>query len=203
MGNRERKPHSTWLGRFLRGRRLDRNQLRRGSDRAETAVIVLLAVAFAAGAPFAALGGGAWVHAVAQRQQAEQRADWRTVPAVTLTAAGAGGGPGGGYLNADAKARWTAPDGAVITSQIPVPAGTRAGQTIRVWVARDGTLTGPPLQDSQVSARVVMGEAGAVAGLAVTVALAGVASRRSLDRHRLAAWESEWRSTGPRWTTRA
>ena len=84
-----------------------------------------------------------------------------------------------------------------------MPSDTPAGTTVRIWVARDGTLTGPPLADSQVSTRTVLAEIGAVTGLAVTVAVAGAAARKSLDRHRMSAWEAEWRSAGPRWTTRA
>ena len=38
------------LGRWLRGRRIDRNPLRRGSDRAQTAMLGLLLAAFLAGA---------------------------------------------------------------------------------------------------------------------------------------------------------
>ena len=46
------------LARLLRGRRLDRNPLRRGSDRAETIVIGALLAAFLAAAPFAAHAAG-------------------------------------------------------------------------------------------------------------------------------------------------
>jgi hypothetical protein len=28
-------------------------------------------------------------------------------------------------------------------------------------------------------------------------------TRWTLDKRRIAAWDAEWRSTGPRWTTRA
>ena len=54
----QRSPSSSWLGRLLRGRRLDRNPLRRGSDRVETAIAGVLLAAFLAGAPFAAHAAG-------------------------------------------------------------------------------------------------------------------------------------------------
>lgn len=202
MGSRQRKPRSTGLGRLIRGRSLGRNPLRRGSDRAETVIIAMLAAAFAASVPFAAAAADEWGHAAAHREQIAQQADRSRVPAVTLTEPSAFSGEAGAALTAEAKARWTAPDGTAVVSQIPVPLGTRPGSTVRIWVARDGAVTNQPLLDSQVSGWAALAEAGAVAGLAVTLTIAGAASRKSLDRHRLAAWEAEWRTAGPRWTTR-
>jgi hypothetical protein len=56
-----RRLGTSWLARLLRGRRLDRNPLRRGSDRAETVVLAALLAAFLAAAPFAAQAAGPWV----------------------------------------------------------------------------------------------------------------------------------------------
>ena len=56
---------TSWLARLLRGRRLDRNPLRRGTDRAETVVFGALLAGFLAAAPFAAHAAGAWAHASA------------------------------------------------------------------------------------------------------------------------------------------
>jgi hypothetical protein len=53
MGSSERTPKATLMGRLVRGRRFDRNPLRRAADRAETIAGVLLLVAFLAGAPLA------------------------------------------------------------------------------------------------------------------------------------------------------
>jgi hypothetical protein len=200
MGLTQRQPHNTRLGRFVRGRRLDRNPLRRASDRAETAMLAALAAAFLAGAPFAAQASGAWVHTALQREQAAQESSWRLVPAVLLTEAGTGvrGAP-----VPEAKARWIAPYGETITSDIPVPSGAQAGTTVRIWVARDGTPTQPPLLDSQVSNEVDCAEAGGVVALAATLAVVGFLARRSLDKRRMAAWDAEWRAAGPRWTMRA
>jgi len=57
-----RKPRTYWLGRVLRGRRLDRNPLRRRSDRVETTVLGLLLAAFLAGAPFVTHAAGSWAY---------------------------------------------------------------------------------------------------------------------------------------------
>lgn len=203
MGSAQRKPRSSWLGRFVRGRRLDRNPLRRGSDRAETAVLAALVAGFLAGAPFAAQASGAWVQATAQREQAAQESARHLVPAVLLTGASPTVRDSLAAPAFEAKARWTAPDGAKVTGDIPAASGTRAGTTVRVWVTRDGALSDPPLLDSQVAGDVAFAEAGAVAALALATGVTGALARRSLDKRRMAAWDTEWRATGPRWTTRA
>jgi hypothetical protein len=187
--------------RFLRGRRLDRNPLRRASDRVETVVLALLVAAFLAGLPFAAGAAGAVTRAVAGRVQAVQRATRSEVPAILLRAAPLSTAAPG--VLPDVAARWTAPDGVRRTGQVSVLPGTPAGTTVRVWVTRDGQLTGPPMPDSQVCGQVALAEAGAGAALALVLCLAGLLARRSLDRRRAAAWDEEWRVTGPRWTTRA
>ena len=45
-------------------------------------------------------------------------------------------------------------------------------------------------------AAVVVGDAG------ITLLISHALCRLVLDRRRLAAWESAWSLTGPRWTTR-
>ena len=143
MGSKQRKPRATLTGRFLRGRRFDRNPLRRAADRAETIVLALLLVAFLVGAPLAALASGAWAHTMAQRAELAQAATRRQVTAVVLTTAAT---PMVGSWDQDsvAQARWTAPDGTVVTGEMPVPAGTEAGASIPVWTTRDGQLTRTP-----------------------------------------------------------
>jgi hypothetical protein len=197
MGRTRGKPHNTRLSRFIRGRRLDRNPLRRGSDRAETAILAALVAAFLAGAPFAAQATGAWTRAALQREQAAQESSWHLVPAILLTAASTGVRVSNVAPGPQAKARWIAPNGTTIISSIPVTSGGHPGTTVRIWVARDGGLAQQPLMDSQVSSEVGCAEVGTVAALAVTLAFVGFLGRRSLDKRRLAAWDTEWRSAGP------
>ena len=71
------EPWAAFASRFVRGRRFDRNPLRRSADRAETIVLALLLVAFLVGAPLAALASGAWAHAMAQRAELAQTASAR------------------------------------------------------------------------------------------------------------------------------
>ena len=58
MSARKRQPGATRLSRFVRGQRLDRNPLRRATDRAETIVLTVLVILLLAGGPFAALATG-------------------------------------------------------------------------------------------------------------------------------------------------
>ena len=189
----------TWLRRVLRAQKLDRNPLRRGSDRAETAVLVILLTAFLAGAPFAAHAAGSWTYAASAREAQAQQAALHQVRATLLQAAGPWGLSEGG---AEVPARWKAPDGQVRSGQIFVPAGAPAGSTVAVWVNQAGQLTDSPLQPSQVTGRAEMARVLAVAALAVALIVVGWAVRRALDRRRLAAWDAEWLATGPRWSSR-
>jgi len=199
MGTRRQNVRVTRLGRFVRGRRPDRNPLRRATDRAETIVLALLVIAFLAGAPFAALGSGSWAFARAHEAQLTEEASWHQVPARVLKL----DSQGDAYAGPQAQARWTAPDGKVITGEIPVPLDTVAGATIQQWVTSDGQLTNAPMQDSQVSGIAYFAGAFGVIALVILLVIIGMLARRALDKRRMAAWDAEWRVTGPRWTTRA
>lgn len=186
---------------LVRGRRFDRNPLRRASDRAETLVLILLAVAFVVGAPLAALATGGLARAAALKAQHAQQAVVRQVTAVVLAVTAPP--PVGERLAWQAEARWRAPDGRVVTHEVRLPYRPAVGGSLRVWTDRAGDLATAPLLDSQVAGQATTGEALGVAGTAVVLALAGGLSRWTLNRRRLAAWEADWQETGPRWTTRA
>ena len=192
-------PRSTWLGRLLRGRRPDRNPLRRGSDRAETAMLSVLIAAFLAMAPFAAHAAGSWTYAASAREAQAQQAALHQVPATLLQAAAPWNLSESG---SEANARWKAPDGRESTGQVFVLSGATAGSTVMLWVNQAGQLTDSPLQHGQVTGRAVMARVLAVAALAVMLIVVGWAARWALDRRRLAAWDAEWLATGPRWSPR-
>jgi hypothetical protein len=143
---------TSWLARLLRGRRLDRNPLRRGSDRAETIVIGALLAVFLAAAPFAAHAAGAWGHDSAARQAQAQRASLVQVAATLLWSAPVltGYGSGSGFA---AEARWRAPDGPVRTGELLVTPDAAASHSTRIWVDQTGRLTNPPLSGDQMTGR--------------------------------------------------
>jgi hypothetical protein len=197
-----RNAQTTWLGRLLRGRRPDRNPLRRKSDVVETAMLAALVVGFIAGAPSAALASGGWMHATAHRVQVEQEASRHQVTAVVLQAVPDTQGGGVGSLDHLTPAWWTAPDGHRVAGVIPQPEGTAAGATTKVWTTRDGLLTDPPLTDWQVASQERLAEMLSVVVLAIVLAITGALARWALDKRRMAAWDADWRATGPRWTAR-
>jgi hypothetical protein len=186
---------------MLRGWRLDRNPVRRGSDRAETAVLGVLLAAFLAVAPFAGHAAGSWAYAASAREAQAQQARVHQVPATLLQAAS----PWTAYNAGDAPyvdARWRAPDGQVRTGQVFVLSAAAAGSTVMVWTNQAGQLTVPPLQHAQVVNRADQAATAAVAVLAITLIVVGWLARRSLDRRRLAAWGADWLANGPSWTPR-
>jgi hypothetical protein len=202
-GMRSMRFRTSWLARLLRGRRLDRNPLRRGSDRAETVVLGALLAAFLAAAPFAAHAAGSWVYATCAREAQAQRAVLRQVPATLLQAPPKVTAlPGAGVIPLGVDARWRAPDGQVRTGLLFAPAGQTAGSTVLVWVDHAGRLADSPLGHAQLATRAQLGEEVAVGVLAITLAVIGWLARRALDRRRMAAWDADWLATGPRWTPR-
>jgi hypothetical protein len=201
MTQRGHIPGISWLDRLLRGLRPDRNPLRRGSDRAETAVLAALLAVFLAGAPFVAHAAGHWASASAVREAQAQRARLSQATATLVRQAPIWSG----YGSADGavtQARWRAPDGQARTGEVFVTAGTLAGGTVRIWVDRAGLMANPPLTRDQVTGRTQLAAGVAVTGLAVVLAAAGWLTRRSLDRRRLAGWDAEWLANGPRWSPR-
>jgi hypothetical protein len=202
MSAREPKAGASRLGRFVRLWRFDHNPLRRATDRLETAVLALLVAGFLVGAPVATLATGAWIHDMAQRTQSAQEASSREVTAVVLAVTD----PTAGRENlvaGQAQARWTAPDGREVTHEVPVPSGTVVGGTLHVWTDRTGDLTAAPLLDSQVADQSTTAEVAGALVSAGVLALAGTLAHWTLNRRRMAAWDTDWHATGPRWTTRA
>ncbi len=196
-----RQLHTTWASRWLRGRRPDRNPLRRGSDRAETAVFVLLLAAFIAAAPFAAYGAANWSHAASVRAERVQQASSRQVRAVLLEAAiNLGSYSSGTGMGFEADARWRAPDGQVQTGLVAVSARARAGSTVTITTNQAGQLI-VPWSPPEIAERADLAGTVAVAALLVALIVAAALTRWGLDRRRLAAWDAEWLAMGPRWST--
>jgi hypothetical protein len=192
-----------WLARLLRGRRLDRNPVRRGSDRGETVVLGALLAAFLAAAPFAAHTAGSWAYASYAREAQAQRAALRQVPATLLQAPPEMTAyPGAGDIPLGVNARWRAPDGQLRTGLVFGPAGATAGSTVPVWVNHVGQLVDPPLGHAQLATRAQLARELAAGTLAVVLIVIGWLTRRALDRRRMAAWDADWLATGPRWTPR-
>ncbi len=179
---------------------LDGNPLRRRTDKiAAYGALVLLAL-FLVGAPIVGIAAGPWAYRLTMSEHRGQRS-WHQVTAVLLQTAPV---ELGSYdtSGSPSLARWTPPAGPPREGMISVPAGTRPAAVSGFWVDGSGRWAGPPLSPRIAAVRV------AAAVVISTLMLAGVlASMASfsgwlLDRRRLAGWEADWDSVGPRWTRR-
>jgi hypothetical protein len=181
---------------------IDRNPLRRPTDRAGAWCAATLTAAVLVGAPIVAwrCGEAAYRGAVAARQEQERLV---AVPAVLLEDA-----PSADRVYAEdaqpqlwAMARWTAPDGTPRSGPVIPPVPAPAGTTIMIWTDAVG---------NQRDRIPVTGPSTSAAGAAVTcllVALAGYAIvflsvRWYLNRRRMNGWQREWRYVEPRWSGR-
>ncbi len=194
-------PRSTWTARLFRGRRFDRNPLRRRTDRAETAFLGLLLAVFLAGASLAAHAAGSWTYTMSAREAQVQRTVTRHVPATLLQAA-LPWNPNEDGAYPEAQARWRAPGGEVRTGSVVVPGGAPKGSATMVWVNQAGQLSDPPLQPGQIQGRVDLAQGFAVGALAIMVVVIGWLTRRALDQRRMTAWDADWLANGPRWSPR-
>ena len=176
-----------------------RNALRRPVDRIEGAVLVALSATFLVAVAVASVFG---THMYESQRAASD--GLRPAAAVLIQA-----GPLYGTLAhpGQAEARWRGPAGGeqvgvLTTVTAPDITGAAAGARIPVWLNGSSQPAAPP--DSQVTMIVnALALAAAAAGGAGLVLLISYALfRLVLDRWRLAAWESAWSLTGPRWTTR-
>jgi hypothetical protein len=194
-------PTMTWT-RLARRLGADHNPLRRRSDLIEAWLLPGAIAVFLVLAPVAAGGAVWWSHAqAAAARQAQQ--SWTRVPAVLLRAAPGPmiSGSGSHTWTVREPARWMA-GGQPRTGLAPVPAGTRAGTRVPVWLDRAGQPQRLPLTASQARDRVVVAVSAALAALAVALAGLALGIRWRLNRRRLASWAADWESVGPQWSHR-
>jgi hypothetical protein len=183
------------LVRWLAGR----NALRRPVDRIEGAVLVALSAVFLVAVAMAFVLGA---H-VYQSQRAAS-AGLRPAVAVLIQA-----GPFYGGLThlGKAEARWRAPgggeqSGVLTTATTPGIIGAAAGARVPVWLDRSSQpVVSPGGQVTMIINALAVGAAVA-GGAGIALLICYALCRLALNRRRLAAWESAWSLTGPRWTTR-
>jgi hypothetical protein len=201
---RSRADHRTdrSLARLARRLGFDRNPLRRGTDRLEAALRLVMILLAVVAVPAAAVTAGRWADHYALHRAQVQRAVNHQVTAVLLEDAPATGVPDPytSVQTAWVPARWQPPGQPPRTGQVLAVIGAHKGSTVHTWVDASGAVTDPPLER-----RVIVGDvwlavmATCLMSLLVLLA-AGVLVRRVLDRRRLRAWEAEWRANGPLWS---
>ena len=192
-------PTKTWL-KLTRRLGVDGNPLRRRSDLLDAWLLPVAIAAFLALCPIVAVVTGVWVRADNAAQRHAQLS-WHREQAILQAAA-----PGPEFSDNGANswviwtpARWTT-DGRRYGGDVPAAAGTRAGSAVPVWLDQSGKVRTPALTVAQLRNRVVTVTSFALAGLAILVAGLAWLMRRTLDRRRLAGWETGWLAVGPRWS---
>ena len=194
----------TRIARMARWLGFDRNPLRRGTDRVEAVLRLVLIILLVAVIPAAAVAAGRWAdHRALHRAELERATD-RLVTAVLLKNAPASGipDPYTSVQTAWVRARWQPPGQPPRTGEVLAVAGARQGSTVRTWIDRSGAVTDPPM-DHRVVVGYVLAAVIATCQLSWLLLLAAaVLVRRALDRRRMNAWDAEWRASGPLWSGR-
>jgi hypothetical protein len=175
---------------------LDRNPLRRPSDRIEALFLLVVIVAFVPVATVLTILTAGWTHSAGVT---EERADstFRRVAAVLARQPPAVRPGVPAWLWA--QARWVA-YGRVHVGSVLVGRGTPAGTVVPIWVDRNGQIQSPPPTAGQVTARVVLVAVVTPPLVAFGLGLSRRALSRALDRRRMAAWGQAWSVVGPLWT---
>ena len=183
------------LVRWLAGR----NALRRPVDRIEGAFLVVLSAAFLVAMTVASI-----LATHTYQSQRAAAAGLRPALAILIQA-----GPPDGSLArfGQAEARWRDPQGGeqvgvLTTVTTPGITGAAAHTRITVWLDRSGQPVAPPGSRVAMVLYALAKGAAAAGGAGLALLICYALCRPALDRRRLAAWESAWSLTGPRWTTR-
>src|SRR3954453_2987659 len=200
-GHAHRRP-GKGLTRLARWLGFDRNPLRRGTDRVEAALRLVLIIFLVVVISAAAVTAGRWAdHKAVHQAQAEQAAD-HVVTAVLLRNAPASGPPDPytSVQTAWALARWQPPGQPPRTGEVLAVAGARTGSTVRIWIGPSGAITDPPLKHRVIAGDVCLAVMATCLLSWLALLAASRAPRRALDRRRFSAWDAEWRATGPQWS---
>ena len=180
---------------------LDRNPMRRGTDRIEAMARAGLLAAFVVAAPVVIAYVSHELYVSGLRAARAQAAAWHRVPALVLTAE-----PMATHWLTQPPTRysvwWATPDGSSRTGEIIRASGATAGATLTVWIDDKGRLTHPPLSRADVADQLIRAALAVPVVLALPLAAIGGVISLVLNRRRLACWEADWSAVEPQWTGR-
>jgi len=201
---RSRADHRTdrRLARLARWLGFDRNPLRRGTDRVEAALRLVMILLAVVAVPAAAVAVGRWADHYALHRAQAQLAVNHQVSAVLLRDAPRTGIPDP-YTSVETTwvpARWQPAGQPPRTGEVLAVAGARKGSTVRIWIDPSGAVTDPPLGPRVVAGDVVMAVVATLLLSGLLLLAAGALACRVFERRRLRAWEAEWRASGPLWS---
>lgn len=165
----------------------------------QTYLIVVLFVAAAAVAPFAAQLASRTAYSAALRAEQAQVAGTHQVRATLSDVARMTVNSNVVTTEVPVRAAWTSATGVKRTGMVLAPPGTPDGTVVTVWTDDAGDLASPPLQASQVAGQADLAAAGAIAGIGLLYVCTMVIIRHVLDRRRMAAWEADWVVTARAW----
>ncbi|MFD8141552.1 hypothetical protein [Streptomyces sp. NPDC059708] len=187
---------------YHRTRHVADNPVRRDADRTRTR----LHAAFASACVLAAVCGVMVGRAVWHdgSRAAETTAGHRHTVTATTTA-------GTAYIAAPrpasppltvAPATWHYPGDRAHTRIVPVPAGTRTGDTVQVWVDDRGDSATAPPTTADVAVEAVGYGTGVLSGIVLAAGALVFIRLKIVDARSAQAWEREWAEIEPLWSGR-
>ena len=188
--------YARWLG-------LDRNPLRRRTDRIEAVMRLATVILFLVAVPLVCIAVAQLAAHLAQRQAHAQAAAERQVTAVLLQTVRPDHVPDpySSVQMSMAPARWQPPGQPSRSGQVLAPDGARAGSIVTIWVDAAGAVTSPP-DTGVVDAAVAVAVVNTCLAAGLILLVSNGLARRALERRRLSEWDAEWRAIGPRWPGR-
>lgn len=189
------------LRRWWRRFGVDRNPLRRRSDRVEAVALIGAAVIALVAIPLAFN-----VHTAAYQAGARASAE-RTATAVQTTAVLLEDGRGHTaelvvrvpVPKPMVPAAWLGPDGMTRTGLVEVTPGASAGDRVPVWMDRNGSVVDAPATPVDVTVDAVVAAVGTGLGWLLLVRVIFAVVRWVLDRRRFTAWGVEWERVERKW----
>jgi hypothetical protein len=178
-----------WLG-------IDRNPLRRRTDRIEAAIRIATVLLLLVAMPLAAIAASR----LADHHELRQAAEERQVAAVLLQRA-AGAGSADPYTSTQTvvSARWQPPGQPPRFGKVLAAVGARAGSTETIWIDASGTATGPPPDGGVIAAAICVAVMNTCLTAGLLLLVSNGLARYVLERRRLSAWGAEWRAISPLW----
>lgn len=182
---------------------LEPNRLRRRSDRVEATVLVLLVAVFVLAGPLLTVAAAGSAYESARRAELPQAARHHVAARLVTGAAWprppfVENGPPPRVL---AAARWEYA-GVSHTGRVRVPAGSRAGSAVLVWVDGSGRLADAPGTRAGTIGLTVLAGSGCALGLGFSLLATRRFVRWTFVRRRLPEWEAEWAAVASEWTRR-